>query len=283
MSQSDLVISIVCDNFIHASGFLGQHGFSALIQSGNQEYLFDAGPGPSFRHNLEKLGLDLNHLSKVFLSHGHYDHTESLDWVVDQAGPIEVLAHPDVFGPHLKYDPQAPDAAPRDIGCPHRPEDLAARGARFTFVESTRPVAPGVVFVTGVTRKPGQSAIDSRLVVRRDDGHLAPDPIEDDASLLLDSRRGPVLLLGCAHAGLANILDHVAEELGVTKLHALLGGTHLQFTGLAELPRYISRIEDFSPEVVGVSHCTGFTAAAELSRHFGPRFTLAAAGGVLRF
>jgi 7,8-dihydropterin-6-yl-methyl-4-(beta-D-ribofuranosyl)aminobenzene 5'-phosphate synthase len=283
MTESELVISIVCDNWIHASGFLGQHGFSALIESGGHKYLFDAGPAPSFQHNWEKLGHDLKDLDKIFLSHGHYDHTESLAWVVGRTGPIEIVAHPDVFHPHLKYDPQAPEAAPKDIGCPHRPEDLAAQGARFTFVQKTSPVAPGVVFVTGVSRRPGQTPVDSRLVVRAGDGQLALDPLEDDASLLLESRRGPVLLLGCAHAGLANILDHLAETLGVTRLHALLGGTHLQFTGLADLPRYIARIEDFSPEVVGVSHCTGFTAAAELSRHFGPRFTLAATGGVFRF
>jgi 7,8-dihydropterin-6-yl-methyl-4-(beta-D-ribofuranosyl)aminobenzene 5'-phosphate synthase len=125
MSQPELVISILCDNWIHGSGFLGQHGFSALIQAGADKYLFDAGPALSLQNNLQKLGLDLNRLSKVFLSHGHYDHVEGLDWVVARQGPIEIVAHPGVFGPHLKSDPQNPDAAPRDIGCPHRPEDCS--------------------------------------------------------------------------------------------------------------------------------------------------------------
>ena len=62
-----------------------------------------------------------------------------------------------------------------------------------------------------------------------------------------------------------------------------MGGTHLVFLGADDLPRIIERIEEFKPDVVGVSHCTGFAAASALASHFGPRFRLAAAGSVFAF
>ncbi|MBW1781005.1 MAG: MBL fold metallo-hydrolase [Deltaproteobacteria bacterium] len=275
-------ITIVCDNTISRSGFVGEHGFSCLIERGDAKYLFDTGPGMSLPINLKTLKMDLKGLERVFISHGHYDHTGGLLWAMQQAGGTEIVAHPDVFCRHMVSDSRDTDTPPRYIGCPATQDELEHAGAAFTFMDHTREVSPGIWFLTGIDRDPEKVPNDNRLVLHQGNG-LVPDPMEDDASLLVETDGRPVLILGCAHSGVLNILDHVRLRMGISTLRAILGGTHLMFYGPEDLPRVIEEFERFSIDLVGVSHCTGFQVAVALSKHFGDRFAAASAGKVFRF
>jgi len=275
-------ITILCDNNISRSGFVGEHGFSCLIERGEKKYLFDTGPGMSLPLNLKTLDMDLEGLDKAFISHGHYDHTGGLLWVTRQMGSIEVVAHPAVFSRHMVWDSAHPETPPKYIGCPAPREQLERSGARFRFMDRTQEAAPGIWFISGISRDPDKTPSDPRLVLPDENG-VVPDPIEDDVSLLIETDGPPVLILGCAHAGLLNILDHVREHMGIQNLGAILGGTHLMFYGLEALPRVMDEFDKFSIERIGVSHCTGFQAAVELSNRFRNRFATAPAGRVFTF
>jgi len=277
-------LTIVCENCAGRSGVIGEHGFAALIETGEATYLFDTGPGLSLPHNAAALEKDMRRVEKIFISHGHYDHTGGLEWAVSQAAPVEVVAHPDIFSRHMNGNPDDPRVVPHYVGCPASRETLAAAGARFQMLDTTREIVPGIHFVTGVARKPGQTEPDLRLMVQETAGAaFHTDPLHDDASLLIQGDHPPVLLLGCAHAGLLNILDHIASELGITRLGAVLGGTHLKFCGSELIEKTIDRLEEFGVQQVSVCHCTGFDAAAILAGHFEDRFSRAEAGTSYRF
>jgi 7,8-dihydropterin-6-yl-methyl-4-(beta-D-ribofuranosyl)aminobenzene 5'-phosphate synthase len=168
------------------------------------------------------------------------------------------------------------------IGCPKTRERLEACGARFQFVDRTEEAAPGLWFVTGVHPDPAKIPKDDHLVVP-DGDRFIPDPLRDDASLLLETDSDPVLVLGCAHLGVLNILDHIRETMGFTRLRAILGGTHIMFYGPEMIPEIIDKFEEFGVETVGVSHCTGLKAAVTLAHHFGERFAFASAGSSFQF
>ena len=144
-------------------------------------------------------------------------------------------------------------------------------------------INPGLWFITGIHRNSKYVPADPRLVVFGEGGQPKPDPLEDDASLLLETDNFPVLLLGCAHVGVLNLLDHIQQQMGFNRLRAVLGGTHLMVSRPAEIKKVIKRFEEFSVELVGISHCTGFKAAVILANHFGPRFQMASAGSIFRF
>jgi 7,8-dihydropterin-6-yl-methyl-4-(beta-D-ribofuranosyl)aminobenzene 5'-phosphate synthase len=278
----DKTVTILCDNNVSKSGFIGEHGSSCLIETGNEKYLFDTGPGMSLPFNLKAAHKELQGLNKVFISHGHDDHTGGLKWVIQQVGKVEVVAHPAIFSRHMLQESSDRAKSPRYIGCPHSQEELEKSGAVFRFIDHTQKTGSGLWFITGIDSDAKQYPNDPRLVLPQSE-RFVPDPVQDDASLLLETDKGPVLILGCAHSGILNIVDFLKKNMGIQKLAAVLGGTHLQFYDKKLIPRVIEKLEEFSVGLVGVSHCTGFEPAAELYRHFGERFRLASAGSVFQF
>ncbi|MES0446909.1 MAG: MBL fold metallo-hydrolase, partial [Desulfobacterales bacterium] len=228
------VITILADNCVSRAGLIGEHGFSALIEKGDEKFLFDTGPGMSLPHNTKKLEKDLRHLDKIIISHGHYDHTGGLKWAIQRSGEkTEVVAHPKIFAKHMVRNP---GEAPKYWGCPFTREELEESGAQFHMIDRTSEISPGMWFITGIDLMPEQVPVDARLVIPQEARYVL-DPIEDDASLLIDCEGSAVLVLGCAHSGILNILDHVENKLGIKKLQAVVGGTHLKYFDAIDLPR----------------------------------------------
>jgi 7,8-dihydropterin-6-yl-methyl-4-(beta-D-ribofuranosyl)aminobenzene 5'-phosphate synthase len=75
-------ITILCENSVGRRVGSGEHGFSAFIETNQGNYLFDTGSGHSIVSNSLVLRKDLRTVNKIFLSHGHYDHTGGLPEVL---------------------------------------------------------------------------------------------------------------------------------------------------------------------------------------------------------
>jgi 7,8-dihydropterin-6-yl-methyl-4-(beta-D-ribofuranosyl)aminobenzene 5'-phosphate synthase len=275
-------VTVVCDNMISRPGLLGQHGLSMVIEKDGESYLFDTGQRLSLSLNLKALGKNPRGLKKVFISHGHYDHTGGLKWLVRKTGRVEIIAHSSVFSRHMLSDREKPEKLPTVIGVPWGRQDLERLGAEFRLIDRSEEVVPGIMFLTGIEGPAEGKPRDDRLVLQEGDRFIG-DPVEDDASLILHTGKGPVLLLGCAHSGVLNILDYVQGKLGVIKLHAVIGGTHLMFYGLQYIPDFIERLDRLSVDLVGVSHCTGLAATIELAKLLGDKVRVASAGSVFIF
>src|SRR4030042_2236176 len=113
-------ITIIGENTVGRLVGLGEHGFSALTETDQGNYLFDTGSGRSVVKNSLELNKDLRTIRKIFLSHGHYDHTGGLPEVLKLRGKVDVHAHPHVFLDRVHVIKENGKEAKRFVGIPYK-------------------------------------------------------------------------------------------------------------------------------------------------------------------
>jgi len=276
----EIRITILCENLVGKLVGSGEHGFSAFIETEQGNYLFDTGSGHSIVANSLILNKDLRTVQKIFLSHGHSDHTGGLPEVLKLKERVDVHSHPHVFLDRIAVLKENEKETKRFVGIPYKKGYLESLGSNFVFNNNFIEVEKGLFLTGEVPRKTPFEKPDPRLFAEVD-GKTTQDIFLDDQSLILDTGKGLVLILGCAHSGMINIINHVVDKTGKEKFYAILGGTHLDFLTPEQLEESINVLREMEFERIGVSHCTGMRAAFRLHLEFGERFFYGCVGSVL--
>jgi 7,8-dihydropterin-6-yl-methyl-4-(beta-D-ribofuranosyl)aminobenzene 5'-phosphate synthase len=281
MTTPAVRLTVVCENTVGRPLPLhGEHGFACLVETGSLRLLFDTGRGATLLHNLDVLDVDPQGIDLVVLSHGHNDHAGGLLPLLRRIGPRPVVAHPGIFVE--RYFAKGDEC--RDISLGVSKTELESVGARFRF--STEPVeaAAGLWFSGYIPRHaPDETGDPSLVAVAADRGGRCPDPFVDDAALAVATSRGLVIVLGCAHAGLINTVEHFRRTLGGLPVLAVVGGTHLGPVSERQFEATVDYLADLKETHIGVAHCTGQARGARLYNRFPDRVFFAAAGCQVAF
>lgn len=278
MQQTDIKITVLCENSVAGPAALtGEHGWAVGVTTPSRSILFDTGQGLGIVNNCEQLDFTLSKVDKIVLSHGHYDHCSGLPQVLQQTGEIDVHVHAQGFGRRChRYKGHI-----REIGIRWQQSELESLGAQFCFNTNFCSIAKGIYLSGEVPRASSFEMADPRLVRENDTGELLQDPLTDDQTLIIDSKQGLILILGCAHAGLINILSHVQQQLPDRPIHTVIGGTHLGFASDEQFNETVAALHAFDIQCLAASHCTGLDRGAQLAQIFGSRFRFAPVGTLI--
>lgn len=248
-------------------GLLGEWGWSALIETDDARILMDTGQSTVAVHNAGLLHIDLSGIDRIVLSHGHYDHTGGLEEVLRRTGEKEIIAHPAVWEP--KYAVYG--ATRRYIGIPAARAQLESLGARFRLSRDPVWITDRIVTSGEIPMTTAYEKTDAHLHVERG-GRLIPDPFDDDLALAVKTEEGLVVILGCAHRGMINTIRHFQKLLREERVHCVIGGTHLIAASPEWLAQAVADLRKIKVNKLGVSHCTGFSAASWLAGELGKAF-----------
>ena len=277
-------VTVVIDNCVPIGApapFLGEHGLSMLVEAGDTRLLIDAGQSSAIIHNLGLLGVMPNSLDMIAISHGHYDHSGGLYHVLNHAKKrIPVYLHEDAFKPRFSVS----NGERRFAGIPYRKEQLSTLGADWHQIKQPVELLPGLWLSGAVPRNTPYETGDARLVAPgANSGCDCQDEIEDDMALFYKCEKGLVVISGCTHSGLVNMVRHGLAVTGAERLHGWIGGTHLGPVSTRQQEQTIAQLQAFQPDFVAANHCTGFRMMARLQDAFGDRFIPAFVSTVIEF
>ncbi len=268
---------------------VAEHGYSLLVtlRKGDrtESLLFDAGLGSKTAiHNLDVLGIRINDLRAVALSHGHADHHGGLDGIFRRIGRprMPLVLHPDVWRDRKIVFPTGTEI---HMPPPSR-SDLEREGVEVVEERGPSLLLDGMVLVTGQVERVTDFEKGFPLQHARTQDGWEPDTwLWDDQPMVLNLKdKGLVVLSCCSHAGIINVLRHAQRMTGQEKVYAVIGGLHLT-GGIFEpiIPRTLDELVAIRPEVVVPCHCTGWKATHELARRLPEAYVQTSVGTRLHF
>lgn len=260
--------TILCENCVFRNvGAIAEHGWAVFIETDQGNFLFDTGQGKAIINNVRYFKKDLSTIQGIFISHHHVDHTGGLLSVLEEIGRVKVYSHPDLF----KNSYSISGGNERLIGIPFRREILESRGAEFIFNTDFKEIVPDLMLSGEIPRETPFEKGDKNQVLKTKEGYIK-DPILDDQTLFISTKKGLIIILGCSHAGMINIINYAIEKTGQEHINTIIGGTHLGPATEETREKSIQALKKFDIEKIGVSHCTGLETSTRLLQEFGDRF-----------
>lgn len=257
-----------------------EHGISLYIEVDGKKILFDTGQGEKFLENAKKLNIDLKNLDYVIISHGHHDHSGGLPVLIKEINPdVKVFVGREFFNrkhslrPNGNYD---------FVGNPFDESFFKENDMDVEYIEEdvTR-LTDNLSIYTNFDREKEFENINETMYISDGDGYKK-DMFYDEISLGIKTSKGLVVLVGCSHAGVVNILKTIDKRTS-TNIHAIVGGTHLIREDDAKINKIIDYLKDNDIKVIGACHCTGKQGETMLTQQLEDNFINNNTGDVLEF
>ena len=260
-------VTVLSENTTKGPHVMPEFGLSMHIERGKTTVLFDSGGSDNFARNAQALGIDLAAVDVAVLSHGHFDHADGFGAFFAANDRAPIYAHAGFDGDYYKGNSEY-------IGIAQ-----ALKGnSRFKAVDGPAQVADGLRLLSydGDTAKHGIEPGDMKV---KDVSGMRSDDFAHEHYLLASEGDVRLLVTGCSHRGIANIMSWTRGE-GITHV---VGGFHL----MGVQPRDYGKLDALADELLKYDvcyytcHCTGIDQYAYLKGLMGDRLIYLGTGDVL--
>lgn len=261
-------LTVVTENSVLSDNLKAEHGMSMYIEKGDTKMFFDMGQFDAIKHNAKRLGIDFHDVNVIAFSHNHVDHCGGFLSVCDEiSSDCRIYAHTGFstrkWWDH-RFDIAHGDDAKPDIELvgPAMPYEFFFMNKKYgfrTIPDDVYEIGDGIYLVGNFPTYRGIEAITpaSRMEVNGSDENLVLDEFRDETVCVIKVKDGLVVLSGCAHNGIMNILNTVKKHFPNDKIYAVYGGTHMVPYNKNRTDVTIDYFNNSNICKVGPCHCTG--------------------------
>jgi 7,8-dihydropterin-6-yl-methyl-4-(beta-D-ribofuranosyl)aminobenzene 5'-phosphate synthase len=254
-----LKVTLLSTMLVGSTTGMGEWGFSALVEADGHRILLDTGAHPdTVLQNARDLKIDLSDVREAILTHNHWDHVSGLMTIRKEMMKKNPLALSVVHVARgIFYSRPAPEGEDNQMIAIKK--EYEATGGKFIEHEEASEIFPGAWLTGPVPRKYPEHNWSSTGKVQTPAG-LVEDTIPEDQSLVLNTPEGLVVITGCGHAGIINILTFARGEFPNEPVEAVIGGLHLFPATDEQLNWTADKLKDFQVANLIGAHCTGIEA-----------------------
>ncbi len=265
------------------SGCVYEHGLSFYIETENHKALLDLGQTGSSIQNAGILGVDLQSVDTVVLSHGHYDHSGGIISFAGINDRAVIYMQKTAGGEYYADDGRhATGDRYRYIGI----DKEILKLPQVRFIQGDHVIDDELELFTIDRRTHMLPFTNKRLLVKTEDGFV-PDEFAHEHFLVVKAKGLTVLMSGCAHNGILSILDAYKEKFGKHP-DIVVSGFHLMVKREYredELQEVRAIAEELSkyPTRFYTCHCTGLPAFREMKEIMGDQLEYIHSGDEIIF
>ncbi len=236
--------------------YIGEWGFSAIIEVDGERILFDTGSRKrTVLQNAEELNINLEGINNVFLSHNHKDHTGGLMTLKKKYSTSFSNAH---VGEGIFYS--RPNSKGKEHYILFNKKSLEAEGVNFITHKRASQIMPGIWTTGQIPRKYDEKNWSQLGEIIDPSGNKIEDTIPEDQSLFFDTERGIVVISGCGHAGLVNTLEYINHIIPNRPIYNIIGGFHLLKLNEKKLEWTANKMKEAGVKYFVGAHCTGINS-----------------------
>lgn len=270
-------IRVLVEDTSNFPAFQSEHGFSIYIDANHHKILFDTGASDLFLKNAEKLNVNIRDVDLSVISHGHYDHGGGLKAFLEENDSAKVYMNRNAFAGH--YSMRGDQAV--YIGLD---KDLQ-NNDRIILTDGISQISHDLLLFDRVSGSELLSSCNSSLYAEKTNS-IVPDNFDHEQNLILTEDGKTILIAGCAHRGIVNILNSAAALAGRMPDY-VIGGFHLynHSKGISEDPSTVAQIGEFlkgTNAVFYTGHCTGTESFHTLKKILGDQIHYLSTGSVVR-
>ncbi|WP_352416950.1 MBL fold metallo-hydrolase [Clostridium tertium] len=272
-----MVITTLVENTSLLKEFKCKHGLSLHIKTNKHNILFDLGSNGLFIENAIKLNIDISDVDILVISHGHKDHGGALKLFLQHNSKAKIYINKDAFN---KYYTSVLGALKFYVGL----DDRLQFNERIIFTENIFEIDEDICIFSNVPKKYETSNLNDSLFIKID-GKYYKDDFTHEQSLLIRENDKYILIAGCAHKGIVNIIDK-AEEIMDSNLSTVIGGFHL-FNPVNKKSESLEFISDIAKNlnnkntIFYTCHCTGNKAFYILKENLKDKIMYLSTGQVI--
>lgn len=236
---------------------LGQSALSFFIETGKYKYLFDVGYSDTIIQNAESLKINILEVDQIIISHSHIDHTHGLETLGKLLTKrTNLVAHPYAFLKRFY-----PNLNGIQIGI-HFPLKTLEKYFNLIGKDKVYEIDENLYFLGQIPRNNNFEKSDPIGVLEtgEEDNNL------DDTALVYKSSKGLVIITGCSHSGVCNIIEYAKQICDENKIHDVIGGFHLLKPNKKQLQGTLKYFETLKADVIHPCHCTDLNSKIALSQ-----------------
>lgn len=221
---------------------LNEDGLSLYIEVGQNKFLLDTGITDLFIKNAEILGIDIEAIKTIVLSHGHWDHGNGLKWLRDNK---TIIMHPESFTKRYSIR--------RNMDYAGLNQTFQEMENKFNVIQTKEPykILENVWFLGEIERNNDFEAKTFPTVLEGGE----TDYLTDDSGIVIKTDKGLIVISGCSHSGICNTVEYAKKVAQDNNIVAVIGGFHLK--ELDEVTeKTIRYFIDNNIQSAYVGHCT---------------------------